>query len=326
MIATPVTAQRKIIFIPGKNPKPEPTVHRQRLWRALLTGVARADALSAQALAKAPDCFALAAWNAIYYGQSKPAEIDADALERLLRMTGADTADRREARSWRRKRARLLYSLGDLFPFLIPLVPDQAIKNTIAETLRYFENREGIGARVREILKAPLRAAFADGERVLLIAHSMGSVIAYDALWELWHEENNRGRVDLFLTLGSPLGMRFVQKRLVGFRNHGHARFPGNISRWTNVSTEGDLTALDPTLRDDFSPMIVLGLTESITDIHHSVYGYFRNEEGLNVHRSYGYLVQPEVGTAIARWWRGETQPAASRADTDEEPMPARPI
>jgi hypothetical protein len=321
----PVTAQRKIIFVPGKNPKPEPNVHRQRLWRALLAGVAHADPVKAQALATAPDRFVLAPWNKIYYHESRPAEIDAAAFERLLQRRGADAADRKEAHSWRRKRARLLYSLGDLFPFLISLVSDPAIKSTIAETLHYFQNRDGIGARVRETLKAPLRAAFAAGEPVLLIAHSMGSVIAYDALWELWHEEHNRGRVDLFLTLGSPLGMRYAQKRLVGFRNHGHARFPGNIRHWINVSTEGDLTALDPTLRDDLSPMTVLGLTESIMDIHDGVYGYFRNEEGLNVHRSYGYLVQPVVGAAIARWLHGETQPAAASADTDEEPMPARP-
>lgn len=319
-----MTAHR-IIYVPGKNPKPEPAVHRQRLWRALIAGVASAESSTAQALASTYDRFELAAWNQTYYGQSRPAEIDAEAFERLLQTPGADADDRREAHSWRRKRARLLYSLGDLFPFLIPLVPDPAIKSTIAETLHYFENRNGIGVRVRELVKAPLRSAFAAGERVLLVAHSMGSVIAYDALWELWHEERNRGRVELFITLGSPLGMRYVQKRLVGFRNHGHARYPGNIGRWVNVSTEGDLTSLDPTLRDDFSAMLALGLTESITDIHEGIYGYFRNEEGLNVHRSYGYLVQPTVGAAIARWWHGEPMPAEVSADTDEEPVPARP-
>lgn len=325
MIATPLTltAQRKIFFVPGKNPKPEPDVHRLRLWRALLAGVAHADPSGSHGLAAAFDRFTLAAWNAIYYGQSKPATIDAEALERLLRRTGADAADMREAHSWRRKRARLLYNLGDLFSFLIPLISDPAIKNTIAETLRYFENRDGIGARVREILKAPLRTSFADGDRVLLIAHSMGSVIAYDALWELWHEEHNHGRVDLFLTLGSPLGMRYVQKRLVGFRNHGHARFPGNIRHWVNVATEGDITALDPTVRDDFSPLLKLGLTESIADIHDGLYGYFRNEQGLNVHRSYGYLVQPRVGEAIARWWRGDTLSVGAQAG-DLEPLPAK--
>lgn len=32
----------------------------------------------------------------------------------------------------------------------------------------------------------------------------------------------------------------------------------------------------------------------------------FRNDAGLNCHRSCGYLVHPRVGEEIARWWRGE--------------------
>ena len=35
------------------------------------------------------------------------------------------------------------------------------------------------------MLKMPLRAAWGSGRPVLLAAHSMGSVIAYDALWEM---------------------------------------------------------------------------------------------------------------------------------------------
>ena len=180
------------------------------------------------------------------------------------------------------------------------MVPDPAVKNTIAETQRYFENRDGIGSQVRELVKAPLRAAWAQQQRVLLIAHSMGSVIAYDALWELWHEEGCRERIDLLLTLGSPLGMRFVQRRLRGAAMQAVSRYPGNIRRWINVATEGDLTALDPTLHDDFAEMERAGLTEHIVDMHKGVFGYFRGREGLNVHRSYGYLVLPEVGRVVA--------------------------
>ena len=75
---------------------------------------------------------------------------------------------------------------------------------------------------MRELLKAPLREMLARGERVLVIGHSMGSVIAYDSLWELTHIEKNPGRADLFLTIGSPLGMvRFTQQRLLGVHEKG---------------------------------------------------------------------------------------------------------
>jgi hypothetical protein len=51
--------------------------------------------------------------------------------------------------------------------------------------------------------------------------------------------------------------------------------------------------------------MLKLGLIESITDVNGGIFNFFRNEAGLNVHRSYGYLVNPRVGEVIARWWKG---------------------
>ncbi len=303
----------RILFVPGKNPKPPAVAHRAQLWRCLLRGVEQADADAAADLRTHAGCFDLVAWNQLYYDAFKPlAAEDLRWIDVLLGKSGPSGADRREALSWRYKTAWLSYTLGDYFPFLIDLIPDPAVKSTIQETARYFENTGGIGAQIRELVKAPLRAAFAAGERVLLIAHSMGSVIAFDALWELSREEGNPGRVDLLLTLGSPLGMRFVQKRL---RNTGVAdarRYPANVRRWLNVAAEGDLTALDTHLADDFAAMRGPGLTESIADAHAGVFNYFRDGKGLNVHRSYGYLVNPRVGGVIAEWWRAQARAAAA--------------
>jgi len=38
---------KHIIFVPGKNPKPEAAQHRELLWRTLIEGVRRADAVTA---------------------------------------------------------------------------------------------------------------------------------------------------------------------------------------------------------------------------------------------------------------------------------------
>ena len=65
------------------------------------------------------------------------------------------------------------------------------------------------------------------------------------------------------------------------------------------------MAALDTTVADDFAPMRDLGLIEKITDMDESIFNFFRNAEGLNVHRSYGYLANPRVGEVIAKWWRG---------------------
>lgn len=295
---------RRILFVPGKNPKPLAAPHRAALWRCLVQGVGRADPAAARELAARPEVLTLVPWNSLYYGLSKSLDADLPWIEALLTRSGPTRDEVREALSWRRKTAWLLYTLADLFPFLISLLPDPAVKSTIGETARYFQNRDGIGDRVRELVKAPLRKWLAAGEHVLLIGHSMGSIIAYDSLWELTHEEQLPGKLDLFLTLGSPLGMRFVQARLLGQDRRGAERYPGNIRRWINIAAQGDLTALDNTLRDDFAPMPRLGLIESLTDVNGGIFNYFRNDQGLNVHRSYGYLVNPRVGEVIASWWR----------------------
>ena len=150
------------------------------------------------------------------------------------------------------------------------------------------------------MLKAPLREALQSGERVLVIGHSMGSIIAYDTLWELSNVEQNADPIDLFLSLGSPLGLRYVRRRLCGAHEKNVQRYPRNIQRWFNIAAEGDLPALYVTLADDFNDMIELGLTKQIQDRCKGVINCFRNQEGLNVHRSYGYLVNPVVGQVIA--------------------------
>ena len=139
---------------------------------------------------------------------------------------------------------------------------------------------------------------------MLLIGHSLGSVIAYDTLWELSHLEHLPGTIDLFLTMGSPLGMDYVQHRLMGNEQKGPHKYPANISHWVNISSVGDITALDRVFRDDFAHMLELGIIESIEDHSEAIYNFFRNDEGLNVHRSYGYLVNPAVGNIIGEWWR----------------------
>lgn len=294
----------RILFIPGKNPKPPLDVYRRELLRSLLRGVVGADPAVASEIRDRADSFQVIPWNPLYYQCHRSLEADLPWIDALLKQAGPTPQDLREALSLRRRLAWLLYTAADAFNFLIPLLPDTAVKNTVQETARYFSNDEDIGQRVRELFKAPLRRMLAAGERILIIAHSMGSVIAYDSLWELTHIEKNPGRIDLFLTLGSPLGMRFTQERLRGAREKRQQRYPHNIRRWINIAAHGDLTALDPSLSDDFQAMPRLGLVESLVDINEGVFNYFRDDRGLNIHRSYGYLVNPRVGEVVARWWR----------------------
>lgn len=75
------------------------------------------------------------------------------------------------------------------------------------------------------------------GPRVV-IAHSLGSVVAYETLWSRPHPE-----IDLLLTLGSPLAMPdIVFDRLAP--HHGPRGIPPGVKRWINVADTGDLIAI----------------------------------------------------------------------------------
>ena len=285
-------SKARIVYVPGKNLKPAPEEHRPQLWRCLVQGVAKVDTAAARDLTADPSRFTLAAWNHTYYKRDISLQDELPWIDRLLQTPQASALDRAEAKSWSNWAVKLMYALGDRFHGLIRFIPDPRIKAMIADTARYFDNADDIACAVREIVKQPLRDAMFKGDRILLIGHSMGSVIAYDALWELAHIENMHGKVDLFLTLGSPLGMRYVQRHLLGLSGRAK-RYPHTIRRWINVSAEGDLVSVDQTVSDDFSGMIDAGAIEHIEDFCRDIYNTYRNRKGLNVHRSFGYLVNP---------------------------------
>lgn len=297
----PIYSKNRILFVPGKNPKPPEEQHREQLWRCLLHGVRRSHPDIAANMAQNEECFSIIPWNPLYYNKIKPIEPDLPWIDCLLGMDGPTVQDKQKALSLRRKITKLFYVLGDHFPWFINFIPDPWARAAIKETLRYFNNQEDIACRVREMLKSPLRASFERNERIMIISHSLGSVIAYDTLLELWNIERIRNHITCFLTIGSPLGSTYVRKRLKGFSTTRH-QYPGNMTHWENISAHGDMVALDTTLGDNFHKMIEQGLIESIKD-HPNVFNYFHGEKGLNVHRSYGYLVNPVVGETIAQWW-----------------------
>lgn len=289
--------------MPGKNPKPPAAQHRQQLFRSLLEGVRRIEPEIAADIESA-DSFTLIAWNHTFYGKDTAIKSLMPWIDLLLQQHTYPDADLRQARRIKYRLARFLYQLGDRLHWIIPFLPDKRIKASIQDTSRYFSNKDDIACRVREFQKAALREASANQDKVLLIGHSMGSIIAYDALWELCHLENYQHCVDTLLTIGSPLGMNYVQNFLRGHKEKKSRSYPGNIRHWVNIASRGDLVALDPSLEDDFNDMITAQLISSITDHHQGVFNHYRDSKGLNVHKSYGYLVNPVVARTIANWWR----------------------
>lgn len=217
--------ERQIIYIPGKNPKPPDEQHRELLWRTLLEGVRRAVPEIADNLCLHSDNFKLIAWNYLYYHNNKDISSELPWIEALINQQGPTERNIHEAHAWRRKWNCLLYTIIDYLPFLLHFSPE-SIQSTAKEITHYFQNKNNIACEIRDLLKQELRPVLASKGKVLVIGHSLGSVIAYDTLWELSHLERLPGKIDLFLTIGSPLGMNYVQRRLMGNDRTGKKNIP----------------------------------------------------------------------------------------------------
>ena len=291
-----------ILYIPGLLPKPEPEIHRDALLRCVLAGVQRVDNRVAMAIEADSAAFDIVSWTFDFYGEYRDFALDRDAVEAVIEKPAADERDVTEATSLQRRFTRWLYRLGDLLPFLIPHVANERMEVHLRDLRRYLQNDNGIAEHTRRMLKLRLHAAAEERRPVLLIGHSMGSVIAYDSLWQMTHSDKDDVQIDLLMTMGSPLGQRYMQKRLQGGADHGAGRYPHNIRTWMNLSAVGDLTAVDPTLADDFAPMCKLGLVESIDDFR--LHNYFRLNGELNTHAEYGYLVNTKTARLVGDWWR----------------------
>lgn len=291
-----------IIYVPGLKPKPEPELHREQLSRCLNEGLRRIDPIVAGEIFGREPAFRLIGWTWDFYREHRDIALDLDDIDTLLAKQGASDRDIATVSSWKRRFAVWLFRTADLLPFLIPKVATEEVQIHLRDFNTYLRNDDGVADATREKVKFELRAANEAGRPVLLHGHSMGSVIAWDALWEMSREEQSDARVDLFLTTGSPLGQNFVQRRLKGVDREGAERYPDNIRRWINIAAVGELTAIDTTLGNDFSEMVELGLVAGIDD--RICFNYYRMGGTLNVHAEYGYLVNVVTAGAIRHWWR----------------------
>jgi hypothetical protein len=288
-----------VIYIPGLKPKPEPRLHAEQLRRCLLAGLERVDAGVADAIRNG-DAFRLVSWTYDFYGEYRDIGQDLDDIDNVIGKAGASEDDIVAATSWKRRFLIRLFHVADYLPFLLPRLATEEIEVHLRDYFRYVRNNHGAAERARKLLKDELL-----GHRdrpVLLLAHSMGSVIAFDALWQLSREEGSDAQASMFLTAGSPLGQKIVQRHLLGVRSKGELRYPTNIGTWVNIAALGELTAIDRTLRNDFTGMRKAGLVDDIVD--HEVFNFFHMNGVLNVHAEYGYLVNEMTARVVSDWWR----------------------
>jgi hypothetical protein len=289
----------RVIFVPGLSPKPPAEVYRAQLFRVLLAALQRARPRAASMLAAQPDAFVLVAWTHFFYAADRDISLDLAGIDRLLTQE-ATTEDRREIASWPRRLDLLGRIVGDAVPLLGRLA-NSTIRTQVGDLRRYQRDSGGIGTRIRGLVREALESAWAESARVLLIGHSLGSVICYDTLWDLSRERGANPRVDLFMTLGSPLATHVIGQGLRGTNKRGADAYPCNIARWVNLTARADTTALQPRLQPRFREMLDLGLVGSIDD-HVDLENCFRGAYGLNTHEAYGYLFQRTLAEIVGEF------------------------
>ena len=290
-----------ILFVPGLRPKPEPDKHSEAMQRCLLEGLRRLNAGFAQKIQATDDWFQLVDWNYAFYNEYHDITADLAGIEEMLQQEEASEEDLRKATSFSLRFSRALYRLGDHMHFLIPRLASPKVQMHLRDLRRYVKNRDKAATRARQALIGPLLQAAARNRPVLLIGHSMGSVIAWDALWLLSQEPERKYKLDTLMTMGSPLGQRFMQRRILGHDKQGADKYPSNILDWINVAAVGELTALDVDMQNDFSEMLDLKLVNSIED--HECWNYFHTNGEFNPHSEYGYLINEVTAKIVMNWW-----------------------
>ena len=291
----------RIIYVPGLKPKPPATEHREQLQRCLVEGLKRVDPEVAEELLH-DEAFELVSWTFDFYGEHRDIGLDIDDINLLLSKSGPSERDLETVTSLKRRLTRWVFRTGDYLPFLIPHFATEELEIHLRDFNKYLRNNRGVAEEARQKVRNAVVAASQDERPILLIGHSMGSVIAYEALWQLSREQNSALMVDRLLTSGSPLGQSFVQRHLLGWDKPEAEKYPANIRRWSNVAAVGELTAIDMQLQNDFGAMLSQGLVEDIEDL--SAFNYYYMNGALNVHAEYGYLVNEVTAKVVRDWWR----------------------
>ncbi len=278
----------RILFVHGMGEKPAPEVERQRMWAPLKRSLW---------LALPDDAFAVAYWGDLrlpgetavapsgalvralparqraglgwaFGGLSKyatrPDLLLLNVAERVRR-AGQGLLQRASARAEAQMRFAMTAMVGDLEPYLAG------------------QTRDAIVERVIEHLDAQ------EGRRLCVLSHSMGTLVALDAVLR-WP-----GEVDTFVTLGAPLGWEYLKRWL------GRPAYPANVRHWYNLYDRLDNVALpDRAISDDYP---TADGARSIIDV--TVRDNYSPTGDRDPHHWYGYLTSPELADIVGHFWLG---------------------
>jgi lecithin:cholesterol acyltransferase len=276
-----------IIGIHGLNNKPAPDILRAWWLAAIDEGISR----NCEGQGADLD-LELAYWADLMY--SAPAA-PAEQAEPYIAAAGSGPLPRAGMSLRRAAKTRIQEGVGKVLEKVLgaPVAADavrDAVEARVPDLHRYKHHR-AIQDAIRERLREPLHAAHARGRQIMLIAHSMGSIVAYDVLRAADRSLPDL-RIEHFVTLGSPLGLTEIKEIVAR-----PLRVPECVARWSNFADPRDYAARwDTRLSNDYRAN---SAGVSISD-HLVINGYVSPSGKPNPHKIYGYLRTPEVSEMIA--------------------------
>jgi hypothetical protein len=163
---------------------------------------------------------------------------------------------------------------------------------------RKIKNRTNQLEQARKVLQDELKNVLLEEKEkdIMLIAHSMGSIIAYDVLRDLG-QTDLEVKISHFITIGSPLGLPLVKGKIIQERGYDAVvRTPSIVTKsWVNFADKKDKVAIDSHLSDDYDKN-----RAGVRVIDDLVANDYKSNLGdHNHHKSYGYLRTPELSNHI---------------------------
>jgi len=147
---------------------------------------------------------------------------------------------------------------------------------------------------VRTAIDDAVAAAIPVDGPAVVVAHSLGSVVAYSVLRE--HPGAARWDVPLLLTLGSPLAIRAIRDVLAA---RAPLRVPAPVRRWVAVRDRRDALALHGLGRAAFPLDPATPAIEDLV-VANAAPGHHAAAVVLDDGRPAGYLARPEVARTVA--------------------------
>lgn len=193
-------------------------------------------------------------------------------------------------------------------------ITDAILKHWFADLDIYYQEKnnsfgitaanELIRKRTAEVIKKY------HNHEILIIGHSMGSIIAYDVMaFDLKNIE-----IDTFITIGSPLGLPVVKSKIAAERrlnhvNTRHLSAPSIVKRrWYNFSDLADKVAFNYKLSDDYTIN-----RHKVKPVDFIVNNDYAINGKANPHKSFGYLRTAEVSAKITEFLEYRKSPRWKR-------------